>query len=827
MQYHEAANYLFDLQRYAPRADLEAMEALVAALGDPHEELTVVQIAGSNGKGSTARMLERVLREAGLDVGLYTSPHLDDLRERIQVDGRDITKAAIAEFVETARPAVDEMAALGESPSFFETVTALALWEFARQSVDVAVLEVGIGGRYDATSICDPVASAVTSVTIEHADVLGDTIGEIAHDMAHTAGERPLVTATEGEALEVLRAVAPAVRTIGRPDSEPPVDVAVTYRGREGPESRVDIETAELDIETRLPLIGAHQARNAGVATALAEQVVGDGLRAPVVARGLRSASWPGRFETMSQAPLTILDGAHNPGGAERVTRTLAEFDGEYDQLHLVFGAMADKDVVGIIEALPDATAVYSCRADSSRAEASAAIAGMFEAQGATDVSDCGSVTAALEQALAGAATDDAVLVTGSLSVIGEARRRWSHAPVDRAVPDAAASEARLRGADVELGAGETDRGDALHHTISLRVQRRQARHLKQRLLALGGACAVSAIRAREELRDVVLMGRRTQLAGLADELVDGPPGLASQARAIRAHLEERPQHSTGTYPWSGDRTAVMGILNVTPDSFHDGGEYEELTAAVAQAERMIEAGASIVDVGGESTRPGATAVAPAAEIERVVPIIEALAELDVQISVDTRKAAVAEAALDAGADILNDVSGLEDPAMRLLAAERDVPVIVMHSINAPVDPDVEVAYDDVVDDTIAALTERVLLAEQAGLDREQILIDPGLGFGKSRAESFELLSRLGEFRALGCPILVGHSHKSMFELVGATAGERLPPTVAATTLAAARGADVVRVHDVAENVAAVRVAAAMQDPEGFSLDPGADAGSE
>jgi dihydropteroate synthase len=150
-----------------------------------------------------------------------------------------------------------------------------------------------------------------------------------------------------------------------------------------------------------------------------------------------------------------------------------------------------------------------------------------------------------------------------------------------------------------------------------------------------------------------------------------------------------------------------------------------------------------------------------------------------------------------------------------------------MHSINAPVDPDVEVAYDDVVDDTIAALTERVLLAEQAGLDREQILIDPGLGFGKSRAESFELLSRLGEFRALGCPILVGHSHKSMFELVGATAGERLPPTVAATTLAAARGADVVRVHDVAENVAAVRVAAAMQDPEGFSLDPGADAGSE
>jgi len=197
------------------------------------------------------------------------------------------------------------------------------------------------------------------------------------------------------------------------------------------------------------------------------------------------------------------------------------------------------------------------------------------------------------------------------------------------------------------------------------------------------------------------------------------------------------------------------------------------------------------------------------------VPVIEALADVDVAISVDTRKAEVARAALDAGADILNDVSGLEDPEMRLVAAEYDVPVVVMHSIETPVDPDSDIHYDDVVDDVIDKLTERVLLAEKAGLDREQILVDPGIGFGKSPAEDFALLDRLGEFRALGCPVLVGHSHKSLFSLVDETPGDCLEATVAGTALAAERGADVVRVHDVAENAAAVNVARAASDPDG------------
>ncbi|MFO7832975.1 MAG: dihydropteroate synthase, partial [Halohasta sp.] len=159
-----------------------------------------------------------------------------------------------------------------------------------------------------------------------------------------------------------------------------------------------------------------------------------------------------------------------------------------------------------------------------------------------------------------------------------------------------------------------------------------------------------------------------------------------------------------------------------------------------------------------------------------------------------------------AGADILNDVAGLEDPAMRFLEADHEVPVIVMHSIDTPVVPDRDVDYEDVVEDVIRALDERVLLAEKAGIPRERIVVDPGLGFGKTASENFELLGRLGEFDALGCPVLVGHSHKSMFDHVDRTPDDRLEATVAATALAADRGADIVRVHDVAENRAAVDV---------------------
>jgi dihydropteroate synthase len=255
-----------------------------------------------------------------------------------------------------------------------------------------------------------------------------------------------------------------------------------------------------------------------------------------------------------------------------------------------------------------------------------------------------------------------------------------------------------------------------------------------------------------------------------------------------------------------------MGVLNVTPDSFYDGGEYTRLDAAIERAEQMVAAGADIVDVGGESTRPGADPVPVDEEIDRVVPVVESISSLDVPVSVDTRKAAVAEAALAAGADIVNDVSALSDPEMRFVAADHDASVVLMHSVSAPVDPDRHPAYDDVVEDVLSELSEKVLLAERAGIDREQIIVDPGCGFGKDGGESFELVDRLSEFEALGCPVMVGHSRKSMFERVGCRSGDRLAPTLAVTAMAVERGADVVRVHDVAANAAVVRTVAATND---------------
>jgi len=818
MEYQAAANVLFDLQRFPPQTGLESTRDLLAHLGDPHEGLTVVQIAGSNGKGSTARMTERVLREAGLDVGLYTSPHLDDIRERVWTNGRPVTKERVAEFVENCRAYLDRRAAGNDSPTFFETLTALALWEFDRQDVDVAVLEVGIGGRYDATSVCDPVASAVTSVTLEHADLLGDTVAEIARDKAHVAPEDgPLVTATGGDALDAVREVANGVLRVG---SDGDADVVVEYGGRDGLEGVVEIAGPDWTVGTRLPLLGAHQSLNAGVAAALCRQVgatAGTDVTEAHLERGLRNAHWPGRFEVMGREPLVVLDSAHNPGSAARLTETLGGF--EFDALGLVVGAMADKDHAGMAAALPHADRVYACRPGMDRAETPTALAVSFEDH-ADSIEVGNDVPGAFDAALAAADPGDAVVVTGSLFTVGEARRRWSRVEVRKRVPDTETASAVLSDADVagaDLG-GQTAEG--VHRTLRVRVEAGRAETLRAEALAAGVTPAVSAIEpSTEDLVDAVLSGTLGEFGRLAGRLEDRGGGLGRLATDLRRSLglegAEARAGGDRDYPWT-DGTAVMGVLNVTPDSFHDGGEYDTVEDATRRAERMVDAGVDVLDVGGESTRPGAEPVPAEAEIERVVPVIEAVAELDALVSIDTRKAEVARAALDAGADILNDVSGLEDPEMRLVAAERDVPVVVMHSIDAPVDPDVEVAYDDVVEDTLDALTERVLLAEKAGLDRSQIIVDPGLGFGKTRRENFELLDRLGEFRSLGCPVLVGHSHKSMFDLVGYEDGERLPATIAATALAAERGADIVRVHDVPENVAAVRTVNAARDPDGI-----------
>jgi dihydropteroate synthase len=268
-----------------------------------------------------------------------------------------------------------------------------------------------------------------------------------------------------------------------------------------------------------------------------------------------------------------------------------------------------------------------------------------------------------------------------------------------------------------------------------------------------------------------------------------------------------------------GCRTYVMAILNVTPDSFSGDGLGHDLSQATVRARQAVEAGADLLDVGGESTRPGAEPVAAAEEIARVVPVIRALRDrLDVPISIDTSKAVVAEAALDAGADLVNDVWAFRaDPAMADLVARRRVPVILMHNRMTPdavrLDPAfgahyAGVDYDDLLADVGRELMSSVAHGRAAGVADQQVILDPGLGFGKTPEQSLTLLNRLDELRALGFPILAGPSRKSFLGKVlgGVPPTDRVEGTAAAVAVAIARGADIVRVHDVLAMVRVARV---------------------
>jgi len=245
----------------------------------------------------------------------------------------------------------------------------------------------------------------------------------------------------------------------------------------------------------------------------------------------------------------------------------------------------------------------------------------------------------------------------------------------------------------------------------------------------------------------------------------------------------------------------LMGVVNVTPDSFSDGGLYLDPEVAIAHGRELVEAGADILDIGGESTRPGAEEVGAEEELARVVPVIEGLRGVAARISVDTSKAAVAAAALDAGAEIVNDVTALRgDPEMAALCAERGCGVVLMHMLGSPRTMQDDPRYDDVVTEVKAFLAERLEAAEAAGVPEEGIWLDPGIGFGKTGAHNMELLRRLGELRELGRLLVVGTSRKSFIGRIdGSPPEERLGGTIASSVLAAVEGAEVLRVHDVAE----------------------------
>lgn len=267
----------------------------------------------------------------------------------------------------------------------------------------------------------------------------------------------------------------------------------------------------------------------------------------------------------------------------------------------------------------------------------------------------------------------------------------------------------------------------------------------------------------------------------------------------------------------SFERPLVMGIVNVTPDSFSDGGQFLLTDHAVGHALKLVEEGADLIDIGGESSRPGADAISVEDEIQRVLPVIEQIrSQTEIPISIDTYKAPVAERAILAGADIINDISALRtDPAMVRVAAQTGAPVVLMHMLGTPLTMQQNPCYDNCVEEILAFLAQRILFATQHGVSRGKLIVDPGIGFGKRVQDNLELLAHIERFSQFELPVLVGASRKSFIDTVagtGASPAGRLGGSIAAALVALVQGANILRVHDVAATVEAMRVAKAVVD---------------
>jgi len=259
------------------------------------------------------------------------------------------------------------------------------------------------------------------------------------------------------------------------------------------------------------------------------------------------------------------------------------------------------------------------------------------------------------------------------------------------------------------------------------------------------------------------------------------------------------------------EKTLIMGILNVTPDSFSDGGLFVDIDTAVTHAKKMVSDGADLIDVGGESSRPGSAPLSEKEELDRIFPVVTRLLdEVSVPISIDTYKPLVADACLKAGAHLINDITGLTDSEMRKVAVKHNVPVVLMHMRGTPKTMQQNPVYQDMIGEIKVFFQERVATARNAGI--QNIIIDPGIGFGKTVEHNLQILKHLGEFKSLGCPILVGPSRKSFIGMItGLSVQERLDGTLAAITVAIMNGANMVRVHDVSECNRAVQVADAIR----------------
>ncbi len=474
--YQDALAWLFSatdyekMQRVRYNADtfsLDRMRRLLERLGSPHRGLRSVHVAGTKGKGSTAAMVHAVARRAGLVAGLYTSPHLVDIRERVRIGGEMIAEGALAALIESARPHVDRLRGEGDPPTFFEIFTALAFRHFADAGVGLAVVEVGLGGRLDATNVLVPAVSVITAVSLDHTFQLGGTLGEIAREKAGIV--KPGVpVVSQPQPPEAMAEIEAACRAAGAPLERVGREVTFTWGPavegeRRG--GRMSIRTPRAEYEDLfVPLMGRHQAVNAAAAVAAAEWAIpptrltgegrgegdvagaADGMPAhpPLSRQGrgyegrplgpdfvreaLGGLTWPGRMEVVAGRPEVVLDGAHNRASIEvLLAALLRHFPGR--SAHVVFAAAADKDIEGMLAVLASAETVAGAvftRTPNPRASDPAGLLARYAAAGGKGGEAAEDVPSAISLARERAGPAGLVLVCGSLYLVGEARKQFS-----------------------------------------------------------------------------------------------------------------------------------------------------------------------------------------------------------------------------------------------------------------------------------------------------------------------------------------------------------------------------------------------------------------
>jgi dihydrofolate synthase/folylpolyglutamate synthase len=439
LTYAAALSYLDSFINYEPWAtrqvkltysreafNLEEFERFLARLDDPHRRLQTVVVAGTKGKGSTAAMIAAMAQASGLKVGLYTSPHLCSIRERIRLDDEIVSEEVFATLVSDLMPHLEAagMADVRRFRTFFEILTAMALVHFQRVGVDLAVLEVGLGGRLDATNVATPLVSVITPVSFDHTEVLGDTIPKIAREKAGIIKPRGLavVAPQHPEALTVIQEVCLAQQACL-------VDVTQEMRWQplhcDWTGSRFALESAARSYPPlEIPLSGPHQILNAATAIATAEQLQAQGLplSLPGIRRGVQQVRWEGRLETVSRQPWIVLDGAHNRDSARCIREALATCF-EYGRLILILGISANKNLGGILEELvPLAATTIATRALVPRAAPPQQVADLA-ARWCSHILVAEDPQKALTVAIAEARPADLILITGSLYLVGDVKR--------------------------------------------------------------------------------------------------------------------------------------------------------------------------------------------------------------------------------------------------------------------------------------------------------------------------------------------------------------------------------------------------------------------